>query len=240
MTHRLFDAEAFSVMMIILLFGSISGLKQLRHCIPVRHVSRMTSFNVEVGLCHTSYRGCKQYDNRRDDNDAVRFDYHRNRRINLIPCNHLHDPDYKRKQKRNVMKLYSTKNNLNTYNTTNRNILKDGHLYLPQGVSPTKYLKLSISCTGYCFFLPWLKTEINLLKKISNNHCHYKHHYHHHHHYGHSHHHCYHHCHHDHYRYHHHHPPSLCLYFFSLSLFFFLLLYFPLNSRFSPMVRNFE
>ena len=117
MMPLILDAKQFSMMAILLLFSPVTGLKQLYH--PNQN-TQMGRLNVE------------------NDNHS------KGELVNLLTSKRVcvHDLNCLRRDRGNIMKLSASKNEFNFEtvkgksqdNIANRNQLRDGHLYVPQGM----------------------------------------------------------------------------------------------------------
>ena len=138
MMRRILDAKQFSIIVILLLFSYVAGLKRLYHPNPNILVGRRK----DDGLYDRSYIGCRQYLGYGDNNDVEYHNHSKDESADLLTSKRVYDQNCLRWDRGDIMKLYASKNEVSSEtakgkshdNTANRNQLKDGHLYVPQGM----------------------------------------------------------------------------------------------------------
>ena len=140
MMPLILDAKQFSMMAILLLFSPVTGLKQLYHPNQNTQVGRLK----DNGLYDRSNIRCRQYLGYGDHNDVENDNHSKGELVNLLTSKRVcvHDLNCLRRDRGNIMKLYASKNEFNFEtvkgksqdNIANRNQLRDGHLYVPQGM----------------------------------------------------------------------------------------------------------
>ena len=140
MMPLILDAKQFSMMAILLLFSPVTGLKQLYHPNQNTQMGRLK----DNGLYDRSNIRCRQYLGYGDHNDVEYDNHSKGELVNLLTSKRVcvHDLNCLRRDRGNIMKLYASKNEFNFEtvkgksqdNIANRNQLRDGHLYVPQGM----------------------------------------------------------------------------------------------------------
>ena len=140
MMPLILDAKQFSMMAILLLFSPVTGLKQLYHPNQNTQVGRLKN----NGLYDRSNIRCRQYLGYGDHNDVEYDNHSKGELVNLLTSKRVcvHDLNCIRRDRGNIMKLYASKNEFNFEtvkgksqdNIANRNQLRDGYLYVPQGM----------------------------------------------------------------------------------------------------------
>ena len=136
MMPLILDAKQFSMMAILLLFSPVTGLKQLYHPNQNTQVGRLKN----NGLYDRSNIRCRQYLGYGDHNDVEYDNHSKDELADLLTSKR--DLNCLRRDRGDIMKLYASKNEFNFEtvkgktqdNIENRNQLRDGHLYVPQGM----------------------------------------------------------------------------------------------------------
>ena len=145
MVPLILDAKQFSMMAILLLLSPVRGLKQLYHPNQNTQVGNPK----DNGLCDGSNIRGRQYLGYGDHNDVEYDNHSKDESADLLTSKRVrvHDLNCVRRDRGNIMKLYASKNEFNFEtvkgksqdNIANRNQLRDGHLYVPQGMHATLF-----------------------------------------------------------------------------------------------------